>query len=100
MNPEKITLLKILSLFVVFMYWTLEIFSQDLKFLTTNDGLASSAVTCVHQSGDGMLWFGTLDGVNVYLGERVRRAKMKDYGSLKGHIIEQIIETDTNKFLE
>lgn len=96
MNPEKITLLKILSLFVVFMYWTLEIFSQDLKFLTTNDGLASSAVTCVHQSGDGMLWFGTLDGVNVYLGERVRRAKMKDYGSLKGHIIEQIIETDTN----
>ena len=96
MNPSKITQLKILSLFLFFMHWTLEIFSQDLKFLTTNDGLASSAVTCVHQSEDGMLWFGTLDGVNLYLGDKVRRARMKDYGSLKGHIIEQILETETN----
>lgn len=67
--------------------------AQSLRQLTMEDGLASSAVTCVHQSRDGLLWFGTLDGMNVYYGQQVHRTTMIPLGALEGHIIEEIIDT-------
>lgn len=70
--------------------------SQNLRQLTVDDGLSSSAVTAIHQSSDGMLWFGTLDGVNIYYGERAEKVEMITLGSLGGYLIERIIETDRN----
>ena len=67
--------------------------AQSLRQLTVEDGLASSAVTCVHQSRDGLLWFGTLDGMNFYYGQQVHRTSMIPLGALEGHIIEEIVET-------
>ena len=71
-------------------------FSQNLRRLTVADGLASSAVTSLHQSSDGMLWFGTLDGLNIYYGERVERTEMGPLGYLGGYLIERIVETEEN----
>ncbi len=68
--------------------------SQNLRQLTVADGLASSAVTSIHQSSDGMLWFGTLDGLNIYYGDRVERTEMIPYGYLGGYLIERIVETE------
>lgn len=70
--------------------------SQNLRQLTVEDGLASSAVTAVHQSRDGLLWFGTLDGMNVYYGERVQRTEMISLGFLGGYLIERIVETQND----
>lgn len=68
-------------------------FSQNLRQLTVKDGLASSAVTAIAQSGDGMLWFGTLDGINLYYGRRVERPGMAELKTFNGYLIEQLIET-------
>lgn len=70
--------------------------SQNLRQLTVADGLASSAVTSIHQSSDGMLWFGTLDGMNIYYGERIERTEMESLGHLGGYVIERIVETESN----
>lgn len=71
-------------------------YSQNLRQLTVDDGLGSSSVTDVHQSDDGMLWFATLDGMNIYYGEKVERTGMIQLGALEGHLIERIVETRKN----
>lgn len=68
-------------------------FSQNLRQLTVEDGLASSAVTAIHQSDDGMLWFGTLDGMNLYYGKHVERPDMMGLKALEGYLIEELLET-------
>ena len=68
-------------------------FSQNLRQLTVEDGLASSAVTAIAQSDDGMLWFGTLDGVNLYYGDHVVRPDMMAFEAFEGYLIEQLLET-------
>lgn len=73
-----------------------EAVAQNLRQLTVDDGLASSAVTAIHQSPDGLLWFGTLDGMNLYYGEHVERTEMNTLGALEGYLIERILETKKN----
>lgn len=70
--------------------------AQNLRRITPEEGLASSAVMCMHQSEDGRLWLGTLDGLNVYYGTNVERAEFPKEAHLEGCIIEQIVETDNN----
>lgn len=68
--------------------------SQNLRQITTQDGLAGSAVTCVHQSDDGLIWVGTLDGLNLYLGGKAMRPPVTH--PFKGEIIERMVETSSN----
>lgn len=68
--------------------------AQNLRQVTTADGLASSSVTCIHQANDGILWIGTLDGMNAYYGEQMLRPDMKQVHSLEGYIIENLVETE------
>jgi ligand-binding sensor domain-containing protein/Cdc6-like AAA superfamily ATPase len=39
------------------------------RTFTTADGLVSNTVTAIHQTRDGALWFGTMQGLNRYDGE-------------------------------
>lgn len=70
--------------------------AQHLRRITTEEGLTGSSVMCVHQSDDGRLWLGTLDGLNVYYGTKVERPDFPKESHLEGCIIERIIETDEN----
>ena len=70
--------------------------AQNLRRITPEEGLASSAVMCMHQSNDGRLWLGTLDGLNVYYGTNVERLEFPKEAHLEGYIIERILETDNN----
>jgi len=40
-----------------------------------------------------MLWMGTLDGMNLYFGDRVERPAMLEINSFEGYLIEHITET-------
>lgn len=69
--------------------------AQNLRQLLNEDGLASSAVMCMHQSANGVLWLGTLDGLNIHYGMKVERPGGTSAGlNLEGYIIERIIGSD------
>ena len=42
--------------------------NYDYVNLTNNDGLSNSSINTIFQDSDGLMWFGTWDGLNVYNG--------------------------------
>lgn len=42
----------------------------DIEVFTTNDGLSSNMISCVEQDNDGLLWFGTWNGLCCFDGYR------------------------------
>ncbi|NJO02643.1 MAG: hypothetical protein HC880_14010, partial [Bacteroidia bacterium] len=51
--------------------------AQDIRFdrLDIRDGLSSNTIYCIFQDSKGLLWFGTLDGLNRYDGYEIRTFK-------------------------
>ncbi len=82
--------------FAALLVASLSAMAQNLRQITTQDGLAGSAVTCVHQSDDGLIWAGTLDGINLYFGGKAVRPSMVH--PFKGELIERIVETSSYDF--
>ncbi len=41
-----------------------------LRHFTIKDGLSQSTINCIFQSSDGILWFGTIDGLNIFDGKK------------------------------
>ncbi len=68
--------------------------AQNLKQITARDGLSGSVVTCVHQTANGMLLVGTLDGLNLVYGGKAMRPI--DIFPFEGEIIEHIVGTINN----
>jgi signal transduction histidine kinase/DNA-binding response OmpR family regulator/ligand-binding sensor domain-containing protein len=50
------------------------------------------------QDSDGFMWFGSVDGLNVYDGREVRILRNSDGETLSGNLIENMIETEPNVF--
>lgn len=61
---------------------------------TISDGLSQSSITCIFQSRDGILWFGTQDGLNEYDGYEFTsfRLNPQDSNSLSNNYINDIEE--------
>ena len=62
--------------------------------LSNEEGLSNSAVTCIHQDAEGVMWFGTWDGLNRYDGTNIKVFK-PDYlekSSLSNNIIRNLLE--------
>lgn len=53
-------------------------FSLYFKSIGTKDGLSHLSVMSIHQDKLGRIWFGTIEGISVYDGERVSRIKSGD----------------------
>ncbi len=87
LDNKKKHLLIFLSLFI----WSLPAFSQNLRQITTINGLSCSVVTCINQSDDGLIWAGSLDGINLYFGGKAIRPTLIQ--AFEGEIIEHIVET-------
>jgi len=78
------------------------IHAADTRELTTilalnnNNGLSNSAVNTVYQDSDGLMWFGTWDGLNRYDGTSVSQYRHHngDPSSLSHQVIRSISEED------
>lgn len=69
---------------------------QSLTFtrLSSDDGLSSNSVYTILQDRRGLLWFGTVDGLNRYDGYefRVWRHRPGDPGSLASNVVRDLLE--------
>ena len=68
--------------------------------ITTEDGLSNSSVNCILQDAEGLMWFGTWEGLNVYDGNRLKvfRNNPMDENSLLDNIVRNVVQEDRNHF--
>ena len=61
-------------------------------------GLSNSAVLCLFQDKEGLMWFGTYDGINCYDGKgmEVYRSDFSKQRTLSNNIIHSIQQADDN----
>lgn len=61
-------------------------------------GLSNSAVLCIYQDNQGLMWFGTYDGINCYDGKsmKVFRSDFSLNKTLNSNIIYSIKQADDN----
>ena len=61
-------------------------------------GLSNSAVLCLFQDNEGLMWFGTYDGVNCYDGKsmEVFRSDFSEQKTLSNNIIHSIQQADSS----
>ncbi len=66
--------------------------------LSNKDGLSNSAITCIYQDSEGLIWFGSWDGLNRYDGINIRVFKpdIFDEGSLSNNVIRNLLEDQQN----
>jgi signal transduction histidine kinase/ligand-binding sensor domain-containing protein/DNA-binding response OmpR family regulator len=82
-------------LFVLILFFaSLEANNYELANLTNNDGLSNSSINTIFQGSNGLMWFGTWDGLNVYNGRefKVYKPIPEDENSISNNIIREIIE--------
>ncbi len=65
--------------------------AENMRRITVQDGLSGSAVTSICQSDDGLVWVGTLDGIDVLFGGRPFRPSTGKF--FEGEIVEQMVAT-------
>ncbi|WP_165760113.1 hybrid sensor histidine kinase/response regulator transcription factor [Niastella populi] len=69
-----------------------------ISHLGIQQGLSNNSVQCIYQDHNGLMWFGTYDGLNSYdgYGFRVYRNKINDTGSIPHNYIYTIHEDRSN----
>ena len=73
--------------------------NQNLRFshLSIESGLSQNSIFAILQDRQGLMWFGTKDGLNVYDGYKftVYRNSLKDSFSLTNNNVKSILEDKT-----
>jgi len=71
----------------------------NIREISSSDGLSNSAVLSIYQDSDGFMWFGTVDGLNIYNGTSIEVFKPSEgENHLSGNLIESIIEAEKGTF--
>src|SRR3546814_4701261 len=67
--------------------------------ITSNAGLSNSAVNCIFEDHEGIIWIGTWDGLNRFNGNKIELFKPQagKEQSISHHIIRNILEDKHNK---
>src|SRR5688500_9456884 len=73
--------------------------AQDLSFfhLDKSDGLSDNTVTSVVSDESGLIWIGTLNGLNSYDGYTVRNFNSRDYPGLQTDLIARLVCDNKNR---
>jgi signal transduction histidine kinase/ligand-binding sensor domain-containing protein/DNA-binding response OmpR family regulator len=89
-------LFAILQLFFSCKLWAYT--GDAITHLGIQQGLSNNSVQCIYQDHNGLMWFGTYDGLNSYdgYGFRVFRNKINDTGSIPHNYIYTIHEDRYN----
>ena len=68
--------------------------SYDIDFITSSDGLSNSSVIKVFQDSDGVMWFGTWDGLNSWNSRffRIWKSQTDDPSTLSSNVVRDIAE--------
>ena len=87
-----------LFIFSIFISLSLSSKNYDLVNLTNNDGLSNSSINSIYQDSNGLIWFGTWDGLNLYNGRefKVYKPDPGNAHSISNNIIRDIIEEKKN----
>ncbi len=66
----------------------------EFKHITNEQGLSNTSVECIFQDSRGFIWFGTLDGLNSYDGNKITvyTNNPADTGSISDNTIHCIFE--------
>ncbi|MDD4515168.1 hybrid sensor histidine kinase/response regulator transcription factor [Massilibacteroides sp.] len=88
-------MIKRISLFFCFLLIPISVFAYNLRQITNRDGLSNSAILSISQDKDGIMWFGSCDGLNIYNGVNIRLYNPDDASkALSGNLIEHIIQSN------
>ncbi|MDR3220383.1 MAG: response regulator [Dysgonamonadaceae bacterium] len=70
--------------------------ADNLRQISSRDGLSNSSVICLMQDNKRFLWIGTYDGLNMYDGREIHIYKpdVNNSGSLSSNVIRRVVETD------
>lgn len=88
--------IKTSNFILFFLFISVSAISQNLRQLSNVDGLTSNTVLSLHQDEKGILWMGTLDGLNIYYGPKLEQPFSKSQQNLSGHLVEDIIQSGNN----
>jgi signal transduction histidine kinase/ligand-binding sensor domain-containing protein/DNA-binding response OmpR family regulator len=94
-DAENLLLMKKI---ILFLFVCLSLQSNALNYdsvtLTNNEGLSNSSVNSIYQDSQGLMWFGTWDGLNVYNSKEfnVFKPSLGKSKSISNNIIRDIIE--------
>lgn len=67
----------------------------NIKHLSIDDGLSNSVILSLCFQSDGLLWIGTLDGLDAYDGSNIISTKtLPQFDVIPGNIIEIVQESD------
>ncbi len=84
--------------FIIFNALFVSAKKYDMVNLTNNDGLSNSSINHIFQDSNGLMWFGTWDGLNVYNGRefKVFKPEPGNPQSISNNIIRDIVEENAN----
>ncbi len=91
---------RLVAIFLLFFGFN-SIFAQTLENYNIEDGLSQSTINCIYQTKDGIMWFGTQDGLNAFDGYKFmnfRRIPNND-NSLSSNYINDITEDDNENLI-
>ncbi|MDR1524131.1 MAG: response regulator [Tannerella sp.] len=82
------------SLLVMFVFLTSTTYAYNLRQLSNKEGLSNSAILSICQDSERFVWFGSVDGLNMYNGARITvfKPEINPLGSLSGNLIEEVWE--------
>lgn len=83
-----------LLLICILIGYTVSAQKYDIVKLTNNDGLSNSSINDIYQDSNGLMWFGSWDGLNIYNGRefKVFKPESGNAQSISNNIIRDIIE--------
>ena len=73
---------------------TLSSAAYNLRQISHRDGLSNSAILSIYQDDNGMMYFGSCDGLNIFDGAEVSIYGSNNDNYLSGNMIEKIVETE------
>ena len=76
------------------MYSTLSACVYINQKISSTDGLSNSAISIIHKDSNGVMWFGSWDGLNRFDGKNIHifKSNKKDPSSISSNVIIDIIE--------
>ncbi len=95
---SRSVLLLFILLTVIFIPAKLHAQTRRFENISSNQGLSQNTVNCIMQDSEGLLWFGTQNGLNCWDGYsfKIYRFSRNDTNSIPDNFILSLAETDTH----